>query len=107
MENKVNNLQQPLALGLACALAATLAVNGIQALLGLAAFAWWHLFTLAFLMMVYASSLTARQRSRIAAFIRLTRRKAAGLTANSPFSNISGRAAASRPFYHRRPQTEP
>lgn len=107
MENKINNLQQPLLLGLAGLLAATLAVNGIQALLGLAAFAWWHLFTLAFLMTLYAASLTARQRSRIAALLRLSRIRAAKRLTNSPFSNISRSANAARPTFFNRPQTEP
>lgn len=106
MENKINSLQQPLTLGLACILAATLAVNGIQALLGYATFAWWQLFTLAFLIVLYFLSMTERQHARIAALIRLTRRKAAGLIANFPFST-PGRAAASRPFFHNKPQTEP
>lgn len=107
MENKMNSVQQSLTLELDCLLAVTLAANGTMALLGRAAFAWWHLFTLAFLILIYASSLTERQRSRIAALLRLTRKKAAGLIANFPFSNTSGRAAASRPFFHNRPQTEP
>lgn len=106
MENKNNNSRAVPVPWLPCLLAATLAVNGIQALLGLAAFAWWHLFTLAFLVIFYFLSLTARQLARIAALIRLTRRKAAGLIANFPFST-PGRAAASRPFVQRRPQTEP
>lgn len=107
MENKINSLQQPLTLGLACILAATLAVNGIQALLGYATFAWWHLFTLAFLIVLYFLSLTEKKHARIAALIRLTRKKAAGLITNFPFSNTNGRAAASRPFFHNKPQTEP
>ena len=106
MENKMNSAQQPLTLGLACLLAACLAVNGAQALLGSATFAWWHLFTLAFLIVLYFLSLTERQHARIAALIRLTRKKAAGLIANFPFST-PGRAAASRPFFPSRPQTEP
>ena len=106
MENKMNSVQQSPTLGLACLLAACLAVNGAQALLGSATFAWWHLFTLAFLVIFYFLSLTARQLARIAALIRLTRRKAAGLIANFPFST-PGRAAASPPFVQRRPQTEP
>lgn len=108
MENKINSLQQPLTLGLACVLAATLAVNGIQALLGLATFAWWHLFTLAFLILNYASSLTRRQRSRLAALLRILKRRAAkSHLLHSPFSNFPWSAKAARPTFFNRPQTEP
>lgn len=106
MENKINSLQQSLTLGLACILAVTLAANGIQALLGRAAFAWWHLFTLAFLVAMYALSLTARQRARIAVLFRLFKKRAAQSVA-LPFSNIHRSATAARPAFFNRPQTEP
>ena len=47
MENKLNSFTAVICVIITVALAISLAVNGIQALFGLAKFAYWHLGTLA------------------------------------------------------------
>lgn len=73
MENKINSLTAGLWIGFTVLLAVTLAVNGVQALLGHAKFAYWHLATLAIGVTFSLSFLTERQKVRCLAFIRLTR----------------------------------
>ena len=47
MEEKMNKIQGGFWMGFTVILAATLAINGVMALMGKANFAWWHLGTLA------------------------------------------------------------
>lgn len=58
-------------------LGAVLAVRGVQAALGLAPFAWWHLPTLAAGIYFTNEELTAADRAYLAALSRLLRMKAA------------------------------
>lgn len=57
MENKHDKLAAELCCGFTALLAVTLAVNGIQALMGQTQFAWWHLATLAFMVTISKAQL--------------------------------------------------
>lgn len=58
-------------------LAATLVVNAVQALMGQAVFAWWHLGTLLIGVSMTRVHLTDRQLARIVVMFRIFRKKAA------------------------------
>ena len=73
MEHKINSLTAWLWIGFTVLLAVTLAVNGVQALLGHAKFAYWHLATLAIGITFSLSFLTEKQKARCLALFRLTR----------------------------------
>ena len=59
MEEKINKMQGSFWMGFTVILAATLAINGVMALMGKANFAWWHLGTLAISAMMSWESLSA------------------------------------------------
>lgn len=77
MENKNINLQLYLWIGFTALLAVSLAVNAVQAIAGSARLASHHYFTLAVGLLFTWEYLSERQRSRVKAFARLTRIKAA------------------------------
>lgn len=107
MENKINSLTAWLWIGFTVLLAVTLAVNGVQSLLGHAKFAYWHIPTLAIGCCFSLSFMTDKQKARALAFLRLTRKRLRShilvqsprrLCSRPPFFSF-------RPF--NRPQTEP
>ena len=109
MENKINESQTVLLSVLTCLLALSLAINAVQAILGLAAFAWWHLFTLGALVSLTAASMEQADKAKLLEYIRLLRNRA-----KSTFSGIRTkvqRAVTARPpflsYPNHRPQTEP
>ena len=108
MENKLNPLTAVICVVITVALAVTLAVNGIQALFGLAKFAYWHLGTLAMMAFFswvqveenpevkeWCADAVHRTRFRLQKHSRTITRAVRSLTALFTF----------RPF--NRPQTEP
>lgn len=106
MENKINSLTAWLWIGFTVLLAVTLAVNGVQALLGHAKFAYWHIPTLAVGCLFSLSMMTDRQKARALAFLRLARIRLHHILVQSP-GRLRSLAAlfTFRPF--NRPQTEP
>ena len=108
MENKLNSFTAVICVIITVALAITLAVNGIQALFGLAKFAYWHLGTLAMMAFFswvqveenpevkeWCADAVRRTRFRLQKHSRTIIRAVRSLTALFTF----------RPF--NRPQTEP
>lgn len=108
MENKLNSFTAVICVIITVALAVTLAVNGIQALFGLAKFAYWHLGTLAMMAFFswvqveenpevkeWCADAVRRTRFRLQKHSRTITRAVRSLTALFTF----------RPF--NRPQTEP
>ena len=107
MENRINSLAAWMWIGFTVLLAVTLAINGVQALLGHAKFAYWHIPTLAIGCMFSLSMMTDRQKSRALASIRLTRIRLHHILVQSIPGRLRSLAAlfSFRPF--NRPQTEP
>lgn len=107
MENRINSLAAWLWIGFTVLLAVTLAINGVQALLGHAKFAYWHIPTLAIGCMFSLSMMTDRQKSRALASLRLTRIRLHHILVQSIPGRLRSLAAlfSFRPF--NRPQTEP
>lgn len=108
MENKLNSFTAVICVIITVALAISLAVNGIQALFGLAKFAYWHLGTLAMMAFFswvqveenpevkeWCADAVRRTRFRLQKHSRTITRAVRSLTALFTF----------RPF--NRPQTEP
>lgn len=108
MENKLNSFTAVICVIITVALAISLAVNGIQALFGLAKFAYWHLGTLA--MMAFFSWVQVEENPEVkewcADAVRRTRFR---LQIHSRTITRAVRSLAAlftfRPF--NRPQTEP
>ncbi len=110
MENRINNIQVLLWIGFTCLLAVTLAVNGVQALFGNAKFAYWHIPSLFVGMLFSWESMTAPQRAKFLAFIRLSRIKAARHSRTisaKAHRAVRGLAALFTFPPFNRPQTEP
>ena len=108
MENKLNSFTAVICVIITVALAVTLAVNGIQALFGLAKFAYWHLGTLA--MMAFFSWVQVEENPEVkewcAEAVRRTRFRLQKHS-RTIFRAVRSLAAlfTFRPF--NRPQTEP
>lgn len=108
MENKINNLAAVLCCSITALLAISLVVNGIQALFGLAKFAYWHLGTLA--MMAFFSWVQLNENPEVKEWCaEAVRRARIRLQKHSRTIIRAVRSLAAliifRPF--NRPQTEP
>lgn len=88
MENRINHLQAGLLVGFTCLLAAALCVNAVQALAGLATFAYWHWITLFLCIHLCRKAVSWVTVARWAVRFRKTRKQAHVLTART-FSNIT------------------
>ncbi len=84
MRHTENNFAAGAWMAFSAFLGIALAARGVRALLGLAPFAWWHLPTLAASIFFTLEELSPAARSRLAAWFRLTRARAA-----RSFSNIA------------------
>ncbi len=108
MENKLNSFTAVICVIITVALAVTLAVNGIQAMFGLAKFAYWHLGTLA--MMAFFSWVQVQENPEVKVWCaEVVRRTRFRLQKHSRTIIRVVRSLATlftfRPF--NRPQTEP
>lgn len=65
MEQKMNDPTGWIWFGFTCLLAATLAVNGMQALFGTAKFAYWHIGTLAIGFLMTGAMMSPEQKTRV------------------------------------------
>lgn len=88
MENRINHLQAGLLMGFTCLLAAALCMNAVQALAGLATFAYWHWITLFLCIHLCRKAVSWVTVARWVVRIRKTRKQAHVLTART-FSNIT------------------
>lgn len=104
---KINHLQAGILVGFTCFLAGALCVNAVQALAGLANFAFWHWITLILCVNLCRAAVSWVTVARWVVRIRKTRKQAHVLTART-FSNITravhGLAAL---FSSNKIQTEP
>ncbi|MBQ9310765.1 MAG: hypothetical protein IJ222_07905 [Bacteroidales bacterium] len=110
MENRINEMQGWLLVGVTCLLAVSLAVNAVMALFGLAGLAWWHWSTLAMVALLTWESLTERQTAAIAAFMKDARKKAATAVSHTYLHirrAVRGLSALFIVNSPNRPQTEP
>ena len=109
MENRENFLATVLCCGITALLAITLAVNGVQSLMGHARFAYWHLGSLA--MMAFFSMVQLDENPEVEEwFINAYRVTRKWLQVHSRTITRAVAAAALfifRPFNNHRPQTEP
>lgn len=110
MDNRINELQGWILVGVSCLLAGSLAVNAARALFGIGEIAWWQYPLMAFMYCLTRESLTRAQEAVIARTLRNARKRAA-LSARQTYLHIRravrGLAALFILPSSHRPQTEP